>query len=315
MAADALNTTFKTGEISVTPDEHVNEYVKYVLALVDPNNKRGGIETQFNCLFTKPAMRGICDFYSVQGNILHVVDYKHGRYPIPAHENWQLLIYAAAINHYGLDGGAAIIRLHIYQPQSMDGETVKVWAINSADLKAYHEKIYNAANLALSEKPPACIGSHCRYCKAKAACPALYQASMQCAEDLILRELPTELTESEINNELLYLTHVKTILTDRFSALEALAIDRIKKGKRLRDYALEPSFSHLEWTCPLEDVKKLGDIYGLNLLKPAEAITPTQAKKYKEIKSIVDAFSARKQMGFKLKIDATIKEVFQNDTK
>jgi hypothetical protein len=319
IAAVAITEALRGREVA-TVDTHVNVYVRYAVPLLKTINNDSaarGVEEKLDCGSISDGMCGICDAYVISGNTLHVIDFKYGRAIVAANENAQLLIYAQALlircANYVRDVNA--INLYIIQPRSIDGVTIKTWELSRGQLPTYIFKIKTAAASARSDKPLMCVGSQCRYCTARASCPVLQQSAMQCAENLELQELPEILSEQQLNNELLYLEEAQHILTDRITALEALAVDRIKKGKHLSDFALTPSYSHAQWQCGLEDVIALGKIYGLDLLKPAEAITPTQAKKFKEIKEIVDAMSERKQLGFKLTKDTKIKEVFKNDTK
>lgn len=291
--------------------------VDYVRNLVLLKPTRIGIEQKLNCGSIYREMSGTCDFWCVIEGVLHVVDFKFGKTPVMAKNNVQLMIYANALLHIAV--GVRDIILHIVQPNAIDGEMVKTWELTTdADADLFKEemlKIKNSASDAMGDNPTARVGSQCRYCSGRAYCPALQKAAMECAEDLELNALPEEPNEQQINNELLYLEKVKQILTDRQTSLEALAIAKIKAGGQLSDFTLMPHYSHAQWNCSVEEVIDLGKLYGINLQKPAEVLTPTQAKKYKEIKEIVETLSEKKQLGLKLIKETKTKEVFKNDIK
>jgi hypothetical protein len=111
-----------------------------------------------------------------KGNILVVPDYKYGKgVAVEAEGNKQLMIYAIGamdlINCWVFDK----VRVGIIQPRANHAEgPVRWWEIPVSRLREEAEKLKAAVAQTRLPNAPVVAGTHCRWCAAKAECPAIY---------------------------------------------------------------------------------------------------------------------------------------------
>lgn len=121
---------------------------------------------------------GTSDALVVVGNELIVVDYKHGRgVKVDAEENEQLMLYAlGCYDVASLAYEIETVRLMIVQPRA---NNISEWTLSVDDLMQFGMKAKIAARHAAHQyegnaEPKLTPGEkQCRFCKAKAVCPAL----------------------------------------------------------------------------------------------------------------------------------------------
>ena len=113
---------------------------------------------------------------------LQVHDLKYGRTPVDAEKNPQLMLYAlGALEEYGVVAEFTGVRLFIHQPRT--DKAASEWACSVSELLAFGEHVKERtfhARQVLDIEDPAAYSHHlrpseaaCRWCKAKAKCPAL----------------------------------------------------------------------------------------------------------------------------------------------
>lgn len=214
---------------------------------------------------------------------LYIIDYKFGHGIVEAYENWQEIDYAAGCfdeaNVNGLDDQQIIVHLGIIQPRGFhrDGP-VRWWHVRGSDLRAYFNTLRNAAQAATGPDPkgaPTVEG--CADCRGRHACEAL-QRSAYVAADQAGQWGAVNLTPAEAGVELRTLRRAAKQLEARISGLEAQVVAAIKSGVPVPLWALESVPARLEWSRPLPEVFALGDLLSVDLRKPVDAVTPTQAK-------------------------------------
>jgi hypothetical protein len=122
-------------------------------------------------------VRGTADFISLVGNVLHVVDYKHGKYiPVEAVGNIQGLSYGiGAANIYdNLEWDT--LRITIVQPRAYHPHGgVRSWDVDRGDLLDYKMDFANAAMRTFDDVPDIAAGKHCRFCKAQFQCKGMVE--------------------------------------------------------------------------------------------------------------------------------------------
>ena len=130
----------------------------------------------------RPGAKGTADFLAIDANgLLTIADFKYGMgVEVEAEKNPQLSIYAlAAIEEFGIFQEITGVRLIIYQPRISAHEKTYEW--NMEELADFGKRVR-----ACADKAQSLIGhedealkflnpgeSQCRFCKAKANCPAL----------------------------------------------------------------------------------------------------------------------------------------------
>lgn len=168
--------------IEVTQDmaEHVQKYLDYVRAL-------GGevmVEQRLPISFItgEADAKGTSDVVVLLPDELVVVDLKYGRgVRVEAPDNDQLAIYgAAALEEFGIVGDFQTVRMVIHQPRL---DHVSEWVLPILHMQDRVDEIKRISRIALdyAGKSPDEIDAEelrpadkqCRFCRAKATCPAL----------------------------------------------------------------------------------------------------------------------------------------------
>lgn len=219
-------------------------------------------------------------YWSPKLRLMGVIDYKFGGgVPVVAqdplvkpepgghkHLNKQGLFYLAAADNT-LDLGAERFEMHFFQPRLdyFGAAEVKRPQLDSfvADLKhavAYRddEKVY-----------PLTIGSHCRWCPAKAICPAHIGDVGRAVEiGITARDLPKLLILAEKAK-------------DWAKAVDAMAFDVLNAGEPVQGWKLVEGRSSYGWADDKRAERWLAR-QGLKVKdyrKPASTISPAQAEK------------------------------------
>ncbi len=129
---------------------------------------------------------GTCDCLILQGNTLHVIDYKYGKgVAVDAQWNPQIMLYAlGALNDYGAIYDIEHIVMHIYQPRL---NNVSRWELPVLRLMEWGDEHVRAqARLAYRGEGDYSAGTHCRFCPHAGRCPELMQS---CTEFVRLHDI------------------------------------------------------------------------------------------------------------------------------
>lgn len=121
---------------------------------------------------------GTCDCCLIGGDLLSIVDYKHGKgVPVSAEDNPQMRLYAlGALARYAPVFGNSIkrVRMTIDQPR-LNSYTTDTLTVE--ELRAWGENIKPIAQKAYSGLGDFAPGEHCRFCRGKAQCRARANAN------------------------------------------------------------------------------------------------------------------------------------------
>ena len=214
------------------------------------------------------------------GKHLFVPDFKYGYDPVEVFENYQLVAYAAgAIEQAGLHDLEVKVTLAIIQPraQHRDGP-IRTWTVNASELRALVNLMAMAANEALSENPRTyATPEGCKHCRARWACPTNAKAAGR-AMDYAGTAIPSELTPEGLSVELRYAERQLKLLEARTKGLKAQGEAMARNGKRLPHHMMAQGLSRLQWRKPDAEVLVMGQMLGVDLAKPPEAVTPNQAR-------------------------------------
>ena len=145
----------------------VREYAEGGMLLVE---KR----VDFSPVIDVPESFGTSDAIIIKGDELIVVDLKYGMgVKVDATENEQLQLYAlGALNDFGILADFAVVTMVIHQPRL---NHVSEWTVPVEVLRAFGEDARLSAVEVLGHEAPRLEAGEkqCRFCKAKAVCPAL----------------------------------------------------------------------------------------------------------------------------------------------
>lgn len=217
-----------------------------------------------------------------EARVLWVWDYKYGHRYVDAFRNWQLILYAIGVleNHafHREDWHGWRINFVICQPRNYHpAGPIREWYIGGAGLMEYVPRLRKAAYETLDPGARLVTGDHCRDCTARHACPALMQ-SAALGVDVAYDQTPMELSPHAMGLELRYLRDAEARIKARADALEEQILGQMRSGRDVPLWKADYSKGREVWDVPVSQVITLGRMCGVDVAKPAEVITPVQAR-------------------------------------
>lgn len=292
-----------TNGITVTHDMQVGAEIMASRVNAVGRPVSGGVERKILCRSVHEACWGTPDVWAWTGTELHVWDYKFGHLFVEVFENWQLLVYLMGIiDQLGGLKPDTPIHLHVVQPRSFTAEgAVRTWSLTGIQVSKYWNQLHDGAKLAMSPDAPFIPSPKaCRDCRARFKCPALQAEALTTIEYAAAR-LPHDLTPGEIGRELTVLAHAKKLLEARITGLEAQAESHLRSGAFIPGWGMKPGQSRLTWHDP-KGALDMGRLLGVDLAKPEEPITPTQALELVD-RSVIFTYASRPPAAMKLAPD------------
>lgn len=138
-----------------------------------------------------------CTMYDAANRHLYIYDYKNGYTPVDAEDNEQMRLYALGVVVEDRIKPETITTT-IVQPRSRD-EDVKPDEFTWAELVEFKKTAFAAARAANDpDAPVGPVGSHCKWCRAKAICPAqtaLAQETVQAEFEALADTTPVPVSE------------------------------------------------------------------------------------------------------------------------
>jgi hypothetical protein len=204
-------------------------------------NKAWGIEERF--VFDEQLqIFGTVDFWAIflddrAKRIAHLVDYKNG-YGYTSEKSGQLKSYACALRKEIRAAGKDIdaVRVSVYQPRCIGKDAYREATLTNKALDVWERKMLKAAQqIYIKQKPKFSVGSHCKWCPAKAICKK-YEAYLQTETSLKLVTpdeivLPSPETISDEQLAAIILQSEK--IEDFIKAARGFALNRVLSGKPL----------------------------------------------------------------------------------
>lgn len=173
------------------------DYIKGV-ALSYPTAPAITIERRVNFSDYAPDGFGTADCLLLAGDVLHVIDYKHGKgVVVDAAENPQMMLYAlGAMHDYAMLYQFQTVKMAIVQPRVGN---ISEFEMSADALLDWGETVVKPkAREALSDAGQFVPGEHCRFCRAKYACKARSEHFASFAELARARADPRLLTLDEL---------------------------------------------------------------------------------------------------------------------
>lgn len=237
-----------------------------------------GIEQSISAEIHGHTQKGTPDFWAVSpGDGLTVVDLKYGFRPVEA-DSWQLIDYAVMLwgSQWQYKWTPHKVNLVVVQPRGMHPEgQVRRYTFDGELLRNYYNQIGNALGLACIENPEAIAGGQCYRCPATIECNANSLAVLNAMDVAVLGQC-FPVGPDGMGNELDYLYKAQGLIKNRLAAMEESAFASITSGKFIPGYQVSTGLTALKWSIP-DPVQAARDI-GVEIAKPEEAITPTQAQ-------------------------------------
>lgn len=238
---------------------HVQEYVDYVAGL-------GGFqEYEQRVDFSEwvPGGFGTADSIVTVDDTLYVVDLKYGKgVEVYADHNPQGMLYAlGALSERDMLEDFARVVIVIHQPRR---DHVSEWETTPQAVYEWAEWVKERARLALSKDAPRVPGEkQCRFCAAKARCPALFrhtQEALLADFDSLDGDLaePSALSDAQLRQVL----DNKKLIASFLDAVEEHVNERLSHGDTFPGYKLVAGRSVRRWKDASEAEKALVDRLG-----------------------------------------------------
>jgi hypothetical protein len=227
-----------------------------------------------------PALGGTADLVAVGGGMLTVADLKTGFVDVDPEWNPQLLTYAlgAALALKAPD--TINVRLAIYQQESGGW---KEWHCKYVDLLDWQERLTEIAAQALTPNAPRNpSGPACKYCKARAVCPALRGMALTIAQDEFDAQKVTRITTTMMDEAQICMTWAEAVQDAARRQLidkpESIVGWKLRDGRKMVKWKDEKMAAALlesnrdAWT-----LKSASTIQKLGVQLPAGLIEETRA--------------------------------------
>jgi hypothetical protein len=184
-----------------------------------------------------PGAFGTVDFIGRIGDTVVVLDWKFGDGVIvDAENNSQLLFYALAAfrsRHWAFEN-AYFVELVIVQPFQ-----VRRWVTDLKRLLDFEADLRSAVRASEMQAPPLKVGNHCRFCPAKAICPA------QTGEiDRLVKTRLEALNDVELGKTL----QLADMLESFAIAARQLVQQKLEAGLPVPGWKLVPKRATRKWT-------------------------------------------------------------------
>lgn len=224
---------------------HTDTYLDVIktLALGLPTKPYVAIEKRVDFGAYVPDGFGTADCIMLQGNTLHVIDFKYGKgVPVSAEENPQMKLYAlGAYETYKILYPIENIHLVIVQPRLPDGTTE--WTCDIDHLLKFGEYVKMRAELAIKGEGPFCPGEkQCRFCRARATCRARAEENVRLA--FAVGKKPPLISNSEVGEYLRMGEDIAKWLKD----LQEYALSECLAGKEVPGWKAVEGRGTREWT-------------------------------------------------------------------
>lgn len=277
---------------------YVAEYVAWC------NNQEGDkhveVRVNFGNLLPVSGQGGTADHVCCSDGKLTITDLKYGMgVKVEAENNTQLQMYALGVlNDYDWLYGFKTVEMRICQPRLNHFST---WEIPVEQLHEFRERIQRQAKLCLQDDAPHNpSASTCRWCKAKAECPALArELETMMTDDEDLDENVTERIDNgdflskvrqldNLNIEQIEIIYSKIKMAKQFfDTVEEKLLDFAMKGGKMQSHKLVVGRKTRKWAdeaATEEFLSKSG--LDIDEYRPRGFITPAQAEKVFKVRGL-----------------------------
>lgn len=268
---------------------YVQEYVDYVAGVGGEQE----YEQRVDFSDWVPGGFGTSDVIATKDDTLYIIDLKYGKgVRVEAENNPQGMLYAlGALSERDMLDDFERVVIVIHQPRL---DHISEWETTPSHLYEWAEWVRERAQLALSKDAPRYPGeTQCRFCAARATCPALFRHTQETLmvdfDSFDAVEDPAALTDAQLRQVL----DNKKLITSFLDAVEAHVHERVASGETFNGYKLVAGRSVRRW----KDADKaaqaleaqLGDqAYQRKLLSVAQAEKALGKAKAKDLIDLVE---------------------------
>ncbi len=178
---------------------HTDTYIDYIrdVSINLPSTPYVAVEKRVDYSMYASQGFGTADCIMLQGDTLHVIDFKYGKgVPVSAEENPQMMLYAlGAYEVYKILYQVKKVHLAIVQPRLFDGASE--WTCPLGELLEFGEYVKEKAAIAFEGQGEFNPGEkQCRFCRAKAQCRA--RSDYNVKQAFAIGELPPLISNEEV---------------------------------------------------------------------------------------------------------------------
>lgn len=300
----------------VTQDmaDHVDDYVKLVRELAEGKTLLVERKVPIGHLTGETGATGTSDvvILDTEQEAITVVDLKYGMgVRVDADNNPQLQMYAlGALEEYGVVGDFSYASMIIHMPRL---NHVSEYHVSTSDLLAFGDEVRDAAATVDEARSVADIGvdsylrpgeKQCRFCKAKATCPALRAevteivgGSAAATVDEFADFLPETVDMQTGDNYLPIAMSKVGLVEDWCKAVRAEVERRLLAGQSVDGYKLvEGKRGHRKWADETEAEAlfktfrmRQDEMYGFSLISPttAEKVFKENPKRWAKVTKLI----------------------------
>lgn len=293
-------------------DGFTDDYLDYVrsLALACTSAPTVLVEASLDLGQYVPESFGTVDCLMLQGNTLHVIDFKYGKgVPVDSERNPQLMLYALGAHEmYKIFYNIQLIELHIVQPRISNTSTYKL-TIN--ELNEFGKKVKEIAPIAFKgegEFKPS--EEACRFCRARTQCRARAMDNLKLFPEI--EKQPPLITNAEVGEYLRQGADVANWLKD----LQDYALSQCLAGEEVPGWKVVAGRGSRDWTDQEQAFEKL-KANGIDeaLLFERKALTLAQVEKTvgkTNFESLVGDMVVKHQGKPTLVVETDKREVYNN---
>lgn len=266
--------------------EGVQVFVDYVREREEEMGVRATIEERFDLSPLDPPepMFGTADAALYTPELLEIVDYKNGFILVDEIENSQLLYYGLGyVVKYKVRPER--VRVTVVQPRAPHPKgPVRSYIVTWEELVAFKRELFERARATQDPEAPLTPGDWCRFCKARAACPALKEHAAEVVGDLLLEEVeaptPPE-PETMTPDEIIFVLDRADAVTDWIDAVRSRALRLAESGEvEIPGYKVTPKRSHRYWRDEEEVTKYLQNKrLPIDDYRPRSLVSPAQVER------------------------------------
>ena len=268
----------RVGAYDLEMFEHVQTYVDYIESLKTPSDVLL-VEKRVDFSEWVPEGFGTADTILVNDYRVHIIDLKYGKgVPVYAERNPQAMLYAlGAYAGFGWMGDIKSVKISIVQPRL---DTISEWEISITDLLKFGEVVRQAALDTQNPKAKRTPGEkQCRWCKAKATCPALYKMTgdilMADFEQIDEAPQPHKLTFAQMRLAL----ENKGLIEAWLLSVENSVKDLLLEGGTFEGFKLVEGRSIRKWSDAEIAGERLAQLVGEQSAFVRQVISPAKAEK------------------------------------
>lgn len=287
--AALIGQRFPVDGFEFTVDQSMVDHVKDYMSLVREFAEGGQLLVEkrvgIGHLTGEEGAGGTSDVIIIKGTEIIVIDLKYGMgVRVDANENPQLMLYAlGALSEYDILGDFDTVTMVIHQPRL---NHVSEYSVEVSKLHTFADDVRHAADKVRSEDAPLVPGEkQCKFCKAKAVCPALRAdmaevvggaSSLSEFADLVPQEV-----SSETSDNYLPIAMSKVEMVEQWcKAIRAETERRLLAGQPVTGYKLVAGRAgNRDWkdaTAVEEMMKKTfrmrdDQVYDFKLISPTKA--------------------------------------------